>query len=88
MKHTPGPWYEANTGNHQGLVISENSGKNVCVTYDKSDAALISAAPEMLEALKLAKDVFDNMTSSDFSQGKDKSVRNKIDATIAKAEVF
>jgi hypothetical protein len=53
MKHTPGPWYEANTGNHQGLVISESSSADVCVTYDKQDAALIAAAPEMLEAIEL-----------------------------------
>ena len=34
-KHTPGPWYETGTGNHQGLVISESTGANVAVVYDK-----------------------------------------------------
>lgn len=48
---TPGPWYEANSPGHQGLVISESTGMNIAVTYDEKDAALIAAAPEMLEAL-------------------------------------
>lgn len=52
--HTPGPWYEAKTGNHQGLIVSEANGANVAVTYDKADALLIAAAPELLdEAMKL-----------------------------------
>jgi hypothetical protein len=49
--HTPGPWYEARTGNHQGLVISEATSANVAVTYDKKDAQLIAAAPDLLGAL-------------------------------------
>jgi len=49
---TPGPWYEAKTGNHQGLVISEATGANVAVAYDKKDAPLIAAAPDMLAALE------------------------------------
>ena len=44
-------WYEGKTGNHQGLIIEEETGKNIAVAYDKADAALIAAAPEMLEAL-------------------------------------
>ena len=44
-------WYEANTGNHQGLIIEEETGKNIAVSYDKKDARLIAAAPDLLEAL-------------------------------------
>ena len=51
-KHTPGPWYEASTGNHQGLIISESTSANVAVSYDKDDAQIIAAAPDMLQALK------------------------------------
>ena len=55
VAHTPGPWYEASTGNDQGLVVDENSGDNVAVVYDKANARLIAAAPKTLEALdKLA----------------------------------
>lgn len=50
--HTPGPWNSASTGNHQGLVISEANGANVATTYDKADATLIAAAPDMLAALQ------------------------------------
>jgi len=51
-KHTPGPWYEAKTGNTQGLVVDEQTGANVAVVYDKANARLIAAAPELLETLK------------------------------------
>jgi hypothetical protein len=45
-------WYEAKTGNDQGLVIEEETGRNVAVVYDKADAPLIAVAPELLEACK------------------------------------
>lgn len=35
-------WHESSTGNHQGLIIDE-AGKNIAVTYDKADAAVIVA---------------------------------------------
>ena len=49
MKHTPGPWYESSTGNHQGLIAAEDTGENIAVAYDKINAKLISAAPELLD---------------------------------------
>lgn len=52
-QHTPGPWYEAGTGDHQGLIISE-ANASVAVTYDKKDARLIAAAPDLLDALCMA----------------------------------
>ncbi len=48
---TPGPWYVGKTGNHQGLVIAEKTGANVAVAYDKADAPILAAAPQMLVAL-------------------------------------
>lgn len=47
--YTP-EWYEANTGNHQGLVCEKETGRNIAVVYDKKDAPLIAAAPTLLEA--------------------------------------
>jgi hypothetical protein len=45
-------WYDkSGAGNHQGLIISESDGRNVAVAYDKKDAPLIAAAPELLSAL-------------------------------------
>ena len=51
MKHTQENWYKSNTGNHQGLIISENTGENIAVCYDKTNADLIAAAPAMLKIL-------------------------------------
>jgi hypothetical protein len=48
-------WYEGNTGTHQGLVIDEQTGESIAVTYKKENAALISAAPELLEICKNEK---------------------------------
>jgi hypothetical protein len=55
-KPTPGPWYEASMGNHQGLVVDEQTGANVAVVYDKANARLIASAPELLEALAVLVD--------------------------------
>ena len=46
-------WYEAKmTNDHQGLVIDEETGENVAVSYKKENARLIASGPDMLEALK------------------------------------
>jgi len=50
-KHTPRPWYEAKTGNHQGLVVSKQSGENIAVTYDKDNAAFIVRACNHFDGL-------------------------------------
>ena len=51
-----GHLYEAKTGNHQGLIVDENSGKNVAVTYDRKDAAELvkrwNAYPELVAKLQ------------------------------------
>ena len=44
-------WYESNCNSHQGLVISEDTGRNIAVCYDKKDAPLVAAAPDLLKAL-------------------------------------
>lgn len=46
---TPAPWHSANVSGDQGLIIGDN-GKNVAVAYDKVDAPLIAAAPDLLAA--------------------------------------
>jgi hypothetical protein len=51
-KHTHQSWRAAKTGNHQGLIISETTGENIAVAYDSKNAALIAAAPELLEVVK------------------------------------
>lgn len=48
-------WYTNDTGNHQGLIIDENNGDNIAVTYDKKDAepivVLHNSTEELLEVL-------------------------------------
>ena len=53
-RHTEGSWFTANMGNHQGLVIDEDTGRNIAVCYDKADAPLIAAAPKLLAACREA----------------------------------
>lgn len=45
-------WYVGKTGNHQGLVIEERTGRQVAVSYDKQDGPLLAAAPELVAALR------------------------------------
>lgn len=44
-------WYEAQTGNHQGLICEESTGKNIAVTYEKEHATLIVIAVNQHAAL-------------------------------------
>lgn len=47
-------WYAAKSaGRGQGLVIDEDTGRNVAVVYDEKDTKLLAAAPRLLEVLEL-----------------------------------
>lgn len=52
MKSTPAPWY-AKTTDTQGLVIHEETGETIAVTYKHRNAQLVAAAPDLLEACKI-----------------------------------
>lgn len=80
-KTKPRQWYEAKTGNHQGLIIDENDGRNVAVAYDKADAPLLAAAPELLEILGRAEEVL--LDDPDFHLSQ---LKRDIRAAIRKAE--
>ncbi len=47
-------WYGKNNSNGQGLIIEEETGRNVAVSYDEKDTNLLAAAPELL---KFAQDI-------------------------------
>lgn len=47
-------WHSQTTSADQGLIIDDETGRNVAVSYDAKDAKLIAAAPELLEALQSA----------------------------------
>lgn len=53
MKHTPRLlWYSAKSANDsQGLIVEEQTGRNVAVSYDVKDAPLLAAAPAMHKAI-------------------------------------
>lgn len=46
-------WYTANLDT-QGLIVDEETGRNVAVSYDAKDARLIAATPKLLKALENA----------------------------------
>lgn len=81
-QHTPGPWYEAGTGNHQGLVISEATSANVAVAYDKKDACLIAAAPALFAALQALLEVVPMCEASDVVRWR---IANQAGAAIQQA---
>jgi hypothetical protein len=56
--------YEAKTGNHQGLIIEEETGRNVAVTYDKADAPPIIRAVNSYKALKEALEAMIGMETT------------------------
>jgi hypothetical protein len=55
---SPKIWYAKTKDRLQGLIIDENTGANIAVSYNVDDADLIACAPELLFALKnLLEDV-------------------------------
>jgi hypothetical protein len=45
-------WYNAShKESTQGLIIEEETGRNVAVSYDVKDTELIAAAPELLDVV-------------------------------------
>ena len=74
--HTPGPWH-VDTYCGKQAVLDEHSGVVAERVPKQADAALIAAAPELLEALQAALDALDadatrapmNPTSARAAQG-------------------
>lgn len=63
-KHTPGPWFITKedwvTGGYDIAVIQDKNGEEVLgisewIRVNEPDLRLIAAAPDMLEALEIAK---------------------------------
>lgn len=86
-KHTPGPFYSRATGSGQFMVASEKTGQTVAVVYtNEHDGVVLAAAPCLLSACLYALGFLENLTTEDFSKGRDKPMRDKLRAAIAKAE--
>ncbi len=96
MAHTPGPWgfnkysgigagrfnlnpYVMSGGAVMGSYAHGNKG-DLTAEENRANANLIAAAPELLEALKTLRDVFEDIVgfTSEFGA--------RIDSVIAKAE--
>ena len=63
-KHTPGPWETKREYSHGPIIIMGGDGKPVVVCREKRDpeeyeanVLLMSAAPELLQALIIARDI-------------------------------
>lgn len=60
-KHTPAPWYIDGTVRGTDLIVSNDDYQvAICITHpnpdsNKANARLIAAAPELLEALRIAR---------------------------------
>lgn len=80
-------WYAKEASAGQGLIISEADGRNVAVTYDKKDAPLAAAAPDLLAACYVALATLDlrSMGRAKWTGGDQKSYE-LLSAAIRKAE--
>ena len=94
-KHTPGPWQIGTPGPNgcytvgtaQGLmtaVIAESLHDNPEVAL--ADASLVSASPELLEALEELKDLFEMFGMLSFQDPGEGSTAWKVNQAIAKAK--
>jgi len=84
MKAGDTEWSVMSTGNHQGLVVDQD-GKNIAVVYDKKDAPLLAAAPDLLEALEAASSWCREYGVQNNDEGA-MGLVTQIDAAIAEAK--
>lgn len=92
-KYTPGPWRAAPSGQ----IVAVNSSKQICRVWntrnrdqDQSNASLIAAAPDLLEAIEAALAELDLFGWTRHPKGEDGArdfnvVRSHAKSAIAKA---
>jgi len=79
-------WYAAKSaGRGQGLVIDEENGRNVAVSYDEKDTPLLAAAPNLLAALERV--LLCPAMNEDSAERETVASRRSARAAIAKANV-
>ena len=89
-QHTPGPWkaegWENITVNAaSGITITTAAGSANCPLSElKANAALIAAAPDLLEACKLIQAAFAHCTPFEHGDAAEKAL-DAVDAVINKA---
>ncbi len=85
MSEATKSWYVASTGNHQGLIIDEETGENIAVCYDKADAPLLAVAPELLEVLRECADFMGSVAGTEKVSDSFKASLQNARAAIKKA---
>jgi len=84
-KHTPGPWI-VNENKEGSYDIDNNVGCDyVGIAYGKEDAALISAAPDLLEACRDMLAAFDSAPQCWLPTVEQQVVEEQMKNAIAKA---
>ena len=79
-------WYSrVSAGGCQGLVIDEMDGRTVAISYDPANAALLAAAPDLLDRLELVQDALEEYMGADGRRENLGFIR-KTAAIIAKAK--
>lgn len=91
MNISKGPWkFMAPLGEGLPAVLAETvtpyGNFYIAQCNREEDARFIACAPELLEKLKMALDVLENMTSEEFSRGADLVTRQQIRDAIDRAE--
>jgi len=82
MKHTKGPWFVHSKKEYIAITAKETEGNpkwDIARSWEDANARLISAAPELLEALKHARQQLIALCS-------EYDVPNSVNLAIAKAE--
>jgi len=95
MSHTPGPWvFREPEGDELHEIYAENGGELICFPVwthnQKENIPLIAAAPEMLSALRAARDDLSDLLEvahlTDEGVADTTAVLDQVIAAIAKAE--
>lgn len=95
-KHTPGVWFaEPHTGTEMLILAAVDGSQEILARIQttgragemEANAPLISAAPELLEALRTARFTLSAVGALEFTDGPNgETTREVIDSAIARAE--
>ena len=89
MAHTPGPWVVREPEDGELLEVhAERGGELICFPVwtpnERANISLIAAAPELLDALKMAKTALIDQYEENYPDDEsDNDVTEAIDAAIA-----
>lgn len=90
--HTPAPWRYQTDENGDNTLIVDKDGKFITdvrvniTASQQANARLIVAAPELLEALKAAREYLSESNEYNDGNRKENTLMNVFESAIAKAE--